>query len=509
MPARKTLFVTATLIGMLPLMHGYAEGWSDDSQRRHRPTPALDPCAAYPGDPAPGTDAWHARETRELGTCSWQGTKDYFENPIYQSGYQELISHWANDEGRGTVVVVGDPLRYPRLRWDSIRGRYQQVWISTAGGGRLAAELFAPLGECRYRCTRLPKGLERHEAPYPVVLIVHGGGGMKETHWQTAEMLAEAGYFVINIDVPGGPSGSQAPTTPPSEPQHLFSARAALDYVLSKPWAPTDQNEVNPWWYLVDQRHVAAMGQSLGAIATSYLSQVDDRLDTAIAYDGCEYVLDALGNPGPEAPFLQNPGSGCRTSPRPLTPAQLKKPRLALQADYFNVFVPAVQRTEPPDPHLKDEYHRALVNQGIESMHVSLRASGHNETTFARYTQPEANKFNTRYGMAVHHYYTLAWLDYQLKGDDRPDIRLDACRRLTARTFDESTDVHEIGVGRYDAQRAINVPWKVGGQPVENRLSYHFASGYYLAGGAVQNYDIRNDERRENCTRIFKKGKNS
>jgi predicted dienelactone hydrolase len=469
-----------------------------------QPNLSGDACAGPPGDPAPGTAAWHARETRELQTCSWQGSKDYNENPLYQAGFLELSANWTQDPGRGIAVGVGDPLRYPKLHWDGTRGRYEQVWIATANGGRLSAELFAPL-DCKRDCRKLPKGLKRQEAPYPVVLIVHGGGGAKEPHWQTAEVLAEAGYFVVNIDVPGGVGGSQAPTVMPGEPLHLFSARAALDYALSRPWAPTAQNEVNPWWQLVDRRHVAMMGQSLGAIATSYLAQVDDRVDTSIAYDGCEYVQDALGNAGPEAPFLTVPGSGCRTSPRPLSAAQLKKPRLALQADYFNVFVPAVQRTEPPDPHLKDEYHRALVSQNIDSMHVSLRASGHNESTFARYPTANTNKFNTRYGMAVHHYYTLAWLDYQLKGERRPDIKYEACRRLTARVFDDFADVHEFGTGRYDPERAVNVPWKIGGQRVENRLSYHFASGYFLGGGAVQNHDLRDDDTRARCERLLRR----
>ncbi|WP_073256761.1 alpha/beta hydrolase [Cryptosporangium aurantiacum] len=455
-------------------------------------------CTVAAPDAVPGTPAWTERELTNL-QCSSQGSKDYNASPAYQKAFADLQAAWSGDEGRAVIsgLVVGDPLRYPPVYWDDKRGQYEHVWIDIPNRGRISAEIFAPLADPSKR-------LKADRPPYPAVLIEHGGRGLKEPHWQDAEVLAEAGYVVLSIDVPGGAGGSISPTVAPAEPMALHAARHALDYLLSAPGKPTATGQVNPWHALVDERKVATLGQSLGAITTSYLAQVDPRVDTAVAYDSCEYRLDALGNTGPDPTSNTNTGGGCRTSPRPLLPEQLRTPRLAIQADYYNSN--DVPRTQAPDPHHKDEYHRALVAKDIESMHVSLRAGQHNETAFAR----PGNTNQTRYGLAAHHYYTIAWLDYQLKGD-RPRQKVDACRRLTAEVFDKSADVYEIGSGSFDPARAEkagdvlagNVPWTVGGLPVDDRLSFYFASGYHLGNGTVRNDDMRNDDGAANCAKLL------
>src|SRR5205823_2901214 len=80
----------------------------------------------------------------------------------------------------------------------------------------------------------------------------------------------------------------------------------------------------------------------------------------------------------------------------------------------------------------------------------------------------------SRYGAAVSLYYTLAWFDRYLRH------RADALERLTARRFDGSADVHNISGGTWDG---TNHPAHIAGQPVANRLSFHFRSAYSFAHG--------------------------
>jgi hypothetical protein len=82
-------------------------------------------------------------------------------------------------------------------------------------------------------------------------------------------------------------------------------------------------------------------------------------------------------------------------------------------------------------------------------------------------------------------YYTRAWFDRYLRGDDA------ALGRLTARTFDTSADVSAIGAGRFDPDKATadptnpeagNAPYKIAGLPVADRLSVYYRSAYSLTG---------------------------
>jgi len=453
---------------------------------------SADSCTAPPADPALGTAAWTQREVENLA-CAQQGFDDGLDNPVYLSAFEQMRTAWAGDEGRGTEVR-GDPLRYPSRYWAGTRGTYQQVWISTAGGGRFPAEVFAPLPSCRPPCRKTAKGLEHPKPPYPLVVLEHGGGAFKEMYWQTAEVVAEAGYVVVNIDAFGTGNGSVAPTPAPSEPLFLFAARTALDYALASPAQPTATGQFNPLWKLADQDRVALLGASLGANTVSHLGQVDRRVDTVVAYDSCEYVLDALGRLGPDPTSIDPSGGGCRSRPATVAPEELRTSRLTISADYFKAS--DVPRSAPPDPHHKDEYTRDLVAQGVDAMQVSVRAGTHADIVDD--TPDKINK--SRYGQAVSNYFTLAWLEYQLQGQHDKATRREACRRLTASTFDRFADIHEMGTGRYDPTRANpkdpesgNVVATVGGMPVPDRLSYLFASSLFLADGALRTDDLPND----------------
>ena len=104
-------------------------------------------------------------------------------------------------------------------------------------------------------------------------------------------------------------------------------------------------------------------------------------------------------------------------------------------------------------------------------MKVALRAATHLDFT----EFPQAN--GSRHGVVTAFYYTLAWFDRYLRGAD------DALGRLVARRFDDSADVHNISGGRADPATGGNLPARIAGQPVADRLSFHFRSAYFLDGG--------------------------
>jgi hypothetical protein len=120
-------------------------------------------------------------------------------------------------------------------------------------------------------------------------------------------------------------------------------------------------------------------------------------------------------------------------------------------------------------------------------------------------------------------YYTLAWLDRYLAPARPPGlfshpappnasptaraalsriVAAGALRRLTltgTRPFDRSADVHSIGAGLFDPDRAArggsteggNVPITIRGIPVRNLLSIQYDSRYFLDHGELSCDDIR------------------
>src|SRR3954454_5748460 len=113
-------------------------------------------------------------------------------------------------------------------------------------------------------------------------------------------------------------------------------------------------------------------------------------------------------------------------------------------------------------------------------MKVSLRAATHLDFTEFAPTPP-----SSRYGALVASYYTLAWFERYLRNSTSAEAR------LTAAKFDGSADAHYISGGTYDAASGQNVPYRIGGQPVANRMSFHFRSAYFLDGGRARSPDRR------------------
>jgi hypothetical protein len=150
-------------------------------------------------------------------------------------------------------------------------------------------------------------------------------------------------------------------------------------------------------------------------------------------------------------------------------------PALGLTNDYL--FNPQPM-TSVPSPHAKDDGYRQLAAAGIDTMQVSLRGATHLTYSYIPFVLP-SSQLAERFAF----YYTLAWLDYYLRGDPT------GYTRLVATSFDHSADVHSIGAGLYHSAAALahpgdpgagNVPYAIAGIPVADVTSFYYASEYQL-----------------------------
>jgi dienelactone hydrolase len=336
--------------------------------------------------------------------------------------------------------VAEDPFRDP-ARLNGTRFRWETVSFKDPQGGDLPGMLFRP---CDASCHDRPAGLKTFSPPYPAVVIVHGGAAQQEMYLWGAEALAEDGYMVLTFQIPEPENASSD--------AHYPDAKAALDYLLSAR---------NPHWSELDRERIGLAGHSAGGVAVSRLGQEDPRVGAIVSWDR------AQSGPMPDD-------------------LKLRTPALFLTADFNCQKVPVclpVAYDSPPDPHGpgdKDTDFQRVSAAGVDSMKVSLRAATHLDFTEFAPTPP-----SSRYGAIVASYYTLAWFDRYLKRS------AGALARLTATRFDGSADVHYISGGTFDPATASNVPYRIGGQPVADRLSFHFRSGYFLDGGRVRCDDIR------------------
>ena len=152
-------------------------------------------------------------------------------------------------------------------------------------------------------------------------------------------------------------------------------------------------------------------------------------------------------------------------------------------ADYTLRAGPVPSAEKPiPAPGSKYTFFDTIRAAGVDVMQVAPRASTHLDwTRFAG-----ANPFGPSidhgiYGEMVATYYTLAWLDRYVaplsaapsrKAERRSKAKAkDALRRLTASgtdRFDRSADVHSIGSGFFDADKA-----KKAGEPRSRQRPDH------------------------------------
>ena len=337
-----------------------------------------------------------------------------------------------------------DPFREPLL-WDGARFRFEEVSFSNAEGKSFPGLLFRP---CDGSCHARPPGLGTYEPPYPAVVIMHGGAATQEPYMWGAEGLAEAGYMVLTLSV-----GRTADS-------HYEDTKTALDFLTSTPGHPAAGGAVNPRWRELDRDRIGLAGHSAGGVAVSRLGQEDPRVDAIVSWDRAQ------------------------SGPMPAD-LKLRTPALFLTADFNCQRVPVClpeRYASPPDPlgpGNKDEDFQRVGKAGVDAMKVSLRAATHLDFT----EFPQAN--GSRYGVVTALYYTLGWFDRYLKG------ATDALSRLIATEFDGSADVHYISGGRFDPATGGNLPAHIGGQPIRERLSFHFRSAYLLEGGRYRCDDMR------------------
>jgi hypothetical protein len=132
--------------------------------------------------------------------------------------------------------------------------------------------------------------------------------------------------------------------------------------------------------------------------------------------------------------------------------------------------------SKPPVADSKMAGFKQIAAAGLDAQIVTIRNGTHLAYTHVPLVLP-ANEIGER--MAS--YYTLAWLDLQLKGDRT------GFDRLTATKFGDSVDRTSIGAGVYDPAKADptdpysgNQPYMIEGIPVKDAVSFYYLSAYAL-----------------------------
>ena len=387
-------------------------------------------CDGPAPDAEPNTPAWTQREADNV-ECGNQRSRDTESNPAYATAAAQVQAEHGGP-------VHEDPFRDPE-RLAGKRFRFERVTFPNTDGEQREGMLFRP---CDRSCDALPAGLRTWAPPYPAVVIVHGGAASQEMYLWAAEALAESGYMVLTFQVPNPDNAGGG--------GHYPDAKAALEFLLSTS---------NPRWAELDRERIGLAGHSAGGVAVSRLGQEDPRVGAIVSWDRAQ------------------------SSPMPAD-LPLRTPALFVTADFNCQRVPVClpeAYPSPPDPRgpgNKDEDFQRVAAAGLDTMKVSLRAATHLDFTEFAPTPP-----SSRYGAIVTSYYTLAWFDRYLRGASRA--------RLTAERFDEFADVHYISGGTFDPATGANVPARIAGRPVRDRLSFHFRSAWSFARGSVRCEDIR------------------
>jgi dienelactone hydrolase len=443
-------------------------------------------CLAPAGNPAPGSQAWTDRDYAnqycaterlqdEVASPSF-GTTFWSETPAIFAGQNiAMLTTPTHPHVTLAQVVPGgtttDPYRTID-RWTAAkRGRVDALSFTADDGATLNGYLFRP-----------PASVQ---GPYPGIVITTGSiQGYQQMYFWAAEGLAEAGYEVLTYDVQGQGTSDTfgADCTPPAVPsgqcqgvpfQQSYNfyqgTEDALNYFFSA---------ANPGRTQLDPARVGIAGHSLGASAVSEIGQCDPRVKAIVAWDK---LATTTGKCSDKAAHLP--------AGAPATPS-LKVPALGIHSEYF--FNPT-SMSAPPDPHAQDGAYKQLTAMGTDSMIVQLRSSTHLEYTYVPYILPAS-----RLGERVAFYYTLAWFDRYVKDDPSAFGRL----RLT--TFGASADASAIGAGGYDPAAAAanptdttagNVPYRIAGLPVADRMSFYYESEYSLStpggGGRLTCLDMR------------------
>jgi dienelactone hydrolase len=434
-------------------------------------------CVAPAGDPAPNTPEWIQRDTQNQ-YCAGLRVRDQLASPAFGFGnltqgsalWVDQITEQAGDpshpRGGITTLVPGsrsaDPFRTIK-RWTGAGlGRVAPVKFKSLDGATLRGHVFMP-----------PASVPRPKRGYPGVVITDGSiQAYEELYFWAAEDLASAGYMVMTYDVQGQgksdllPENCTGPDNCPGVPYQqdynfYQGAEDSLSFFLSTPESKFG-GSYNPYARSLDRSRVGVAGHSLGAAAVSEVGQCDKRVKAIVAWDNLRSITDCNGVTIPS----QNKSS-----------TLLHAPALALTNDYGFWTQPTMT---PPDPDSKQAGYKQLKTAGLDTQIVAFRGATHLTYTYIPLVF-QANELSER--MAS--YFTTAWFDLQLRGDQT------GLKRLTAKTFDDSVDQYAIGAGVYDATAADptdpfsgNVPYKIKGIKVADAVSFYYRSSYALDGAS-------------------------
>lgn len=440
-----------------------------------------------PPAPADGTAVTNWRRAR-------QRTVDQSQHPEYLAMSTALTERCAHDGNDWCLWV--DPYR---VDWDGQPGEGEPRGIMTAvdfpsrNGVTLRGHLWrpAPTREDPVRARRTAERL-------PGVVLMNALGNSEQVYWGIAQSLAESGYLVLTFDPEcHGLSGCPAP--PPSDPAGdpggtVADVAAAVDagarhgaYLAGCLVSGCDQGYLAAWYDRLQATFVE------GALdATDWLLSGDNPARDHLRGDRLALIGHSFGGHGALV--------AAHTDPSRRFSAVVAFDSYGRLGQDIDPSVPTMfQRSDveetgphrqPPDP---DETHNPTRNAqrfaaaGVDTAHVALGGSTHQEWHYTPYWGPAfaGTLTASSHGERVAVHYTLAWLDRYLKAGLS---RLRATARLTAATFDDSADVSSIGQGTWDPVRG-NVPYTIAGDEVAGHLSPYHRS--YVLVGAVACPDLR------------------
>lgn len=289
--------------------------------------------------------------------------------------------------------------------------------------------------------------------PKPAIVITTGSVQAPETlYWGIAASLAKAGYIVLTYDVQGqgrsdtfGEGADRQEGVPSQSGRPFYDGTVdALDFLLSTsdtPYVPrpsctsgtshAGKHErrvgaglnapYNPYGTLVDAERIGIAGHSLGAGAVSFIGQRDERVDAIVAWDNLRTGVDAgtgeRGCPAESDDFSRN------EKPLSAATAASFKPVLGMANDYGIAQTPFQSL---PDPESRTSAFNEFAAAGVDAMQVVIRGGTHFEYSYIPgLTAPEELGNATLRGMDLATWYTIAWFDKYVKGDDpTADARL-------------------------------------------------------------------------------------
>ena len=339
--------------------------------------------------------------------------------------------------------AVGDP-----EVWNALPSR--RVQFLTRTGAKLTGHVWGSEGE----------------GQRPGIVITTGSVQATDGMYQwLAQILARAGYQVLNFDVQGqGESegfghapGDKVPTFDgvPAQQQPVFvdGTVDAIRFFLSTPedpyrpvgWAevdaanaergrgPTEQiDRANPGWGTLDRTRLGIAGHSLGASAVSVVQQCSDQGELWRTVPDCH---------GEAYPIRTVIGfDSLRADVTPVVPGMNQ------QADGY--FLNPTPSREAPDPAGHLAAHQKWVGAGLDTYSFTVRGGTHLEWSYIPFIS-----MATTYGRHQIGFYTLAWMDRWLAPDRR--VRNDGLARLVEGPLLQGVEVEAPWTASYFSARSF------------------------------------------------------